>query len=224
MHEREVFGIAGVEGNGQEELVDGLIGLREADVGTIRIDGGRSTRHRPKSSSSAAARSFPRTATTTASRSSSASLDNLLMKDFRRPEFCRRGIINYRHAGASLRAPDRGSTTSARPISTSRSASSPAAISRRPCSRASWRASRGFVALQPTRGLDVGAAEFVYGRLNEQKRAGARNPPDLFELDEIFSLSDRFAVISSGRFLRVLETADTDLETVGMLMGGEQTG
>ena len=83
---------------------------------------------------------------------------------------------------------------------------------------------RLIVAFQPTRGLDVGAAEFVYGRLNEQKRAGAAILLISFELDEIFSLSDRFAVISSGRFLRVLETADTDLETVGMLMGGEQTG
>jgi len=45
-----------------------------------------------------------------------------------------------------------------------------------------------------------------------------------FELDEIFSLADRFAVMSSGRFLRILETAETDLETVGLLMGGEQTG
>jgi simple sugar transport system ATP-binding protein len=79
------------------------------------------------------------------------------------------------------------------------------------------------VAFQPTRGLDVGAAEFVYQRLNEQKRAGAAILLISFELDEIFSLADRFAVISSGRFMKVLEASEADLETVGLLMGGDLT-
>jgi simple sugar transport system ATP-binding protein len=64
----------------------------------------------------------------------------------------------------------------------------------------------------------------VYRRLNEQKQAGAAILLISFELDEIFSLADRFAVMTSGRFLRILETAETDLETVGLLMGGDQTG
>jgi simple sugar transport system ATP-binding protein len=78
------------------------------------------------------------------------------------------------------------------------------------------------IAFQPTRGLDVGAIEFVYAKLNEQKRSGAAILLISFELDEIFTMADRFAVIVGGRFLRVLEGGQADPETVGMLMGGSE--
>lgn len=78
------------------------------------------------------------------------------------------------------------------------------------------------IAFQPTRGLDVGAIEFVYGELNEKKKAGGAILLISFELDEIFTMADRFAVMVGGRFMRVLDGAEADLETVGMLMGGAE--
>jgi ABC-type uncharacterized transport system ATPase subunit len=78
------------------------------------------------------------------------------------------------------------------------------------------------IAAQPTRGLDVGAMEFVYQQLNAQKAAGAAILMISFELDEIFSMCDRFAVMVKGRFLQVLDAGSSDPETVGMLMGGEE--
>jgi simple sugar transport system ATP-binding protein len=224
LHEREVFGIAGVAGNGQEELVDVLTGLREALSGAIEIGGRQVERQSPDAFQKLGGAVIPEDRQHSAVALELSVLDNLLMKDFRRPEFCRRGIINYRHARKhcerliaeyDVRTP--GLDVPIRHLSGGNQQKAVLA-------RELAREPRLIVAFQPTRGLDVGAAEFVYGRLNEQKQAGAAILLISFELDEIFSLSDRFAVMSSGRFLRVLETADTDLETVGLLMGGEHTG
>jgi simple sugar transport system ATP-binding protein len=78
------------------------------------------------------------------------------------------------------------------------------------------------IAFQPTRGLDVGAIEFVYNELNEKKKAGGAVLLISFELDEIFTMADRFAVMVGGRFLRILDGGEADPETVGMLMGGAE--
>ena len=76
------------------------------------------------------------------------------------------------------------------------------------------------IASQPTRGLDVGAMEFVYSSLLERKREGAALLLISTELEEILSLSDRIAVITNGRFLRILDARDATAETLGLLMGG----
>ena len=78
------------------------------------------------------------------------------------------------------------------------------------------------IASQPTRGLDVGAMEFVYRRLNERKQAGAATLLLSNELNEILELSDRIAVIFRGRILAVLDADAADAETVGLLMAGEE--
>jgi simple sugar transport system ATP-binding protein len=78
------------------------------------------------------------------------------------------------------------------------------------------------VASQPTRGLDVGAMEYVYGRLLEHKKVGGATLLISTELDEILSLSDRIAVMVDGRFLRILDSADVDPEVLGLLMAGEE--
>jgi simple sugar transport system ATP-binding protein len=66
--------------------------------------------------------------------------------------------------------------------------------------------------------------EFVYRKLNEKKEAGGAILLISYELDEILSLADRFAVMVDGRFLRTLDAAEADPETVGLLMGGEGRG
>jgi simple sugar transport system ATP-binding protein len=224
LREREVFGIAGVSGNGQEELVDVLTGLREASSGAIAIGGRPVARHSPDAFQKLGGAVIPEDRHHSAVALELSVLDNLLMKDFRRPEFCRRGIINYRRARSycerlvaeyDVRTPSLDV-----PIRQLSGGNQQKAVLARELAREP----RLIVAFQPTRGLDVGAAEFVYRRLNEQKQAGAAILLISFELDEIFSLADRFAVMSSGRFLRILETEETNLETVGLLMGGEHTG
>ena len=78
------------------------------------------------------------------------------------------------------------------------------------------------LAAQPTRGLDVGAIEFVYEQLLEHRRRGGATLLISIELDEILSLSDRIAVIFGGRLLRVLDASEADPEVLGLLMAGAE--
>ncbi len=80
---------------------------------------------------------------------------------------------------------------------------------------------RLLVASQPTRGLDVGAMEFVYRRVLEHRARGGATLLLSTELEEILSLSDRIAVLVRGRFIRILEAHEAQIDLLGMLMGGE---
>jgi ABC-type uncharacterized transport system ATPase subunit len=80
------------------------------------------------------------------------------------------------------------------------------------------------IGAQPTRGLDVGAMDYVYRVLIEHKRRGGATLLISADLDEILSLSDRIAVISSGRNLRILTPDEADAETLGLLLTGTGAG
>ena len=76
------------------------------------------------------------------------------------------------------------------------------------------------IAVQPTRGLDVGAIEFIHKELVKHRDKGNAVLLVSFELDEIFNLSDRIAVINSGRLIDIVNTRDTDEYAVGLMMAG----
>ncbi len=150
-------------------------------------------------------------------------LDNLLMKDYQAGRFVKRGVLDLDAAGTAaerlveaVRGPDR--PTSRAPARTLSGGNQQKLVLARELSRDP----RLVIAFQPTRGLDVGAIEFVYGELNDKKKAGGAIVLISFELDEIFTMADRFAVMVGGRFLRILDGGQADPETVGMLMGGAE--
>jgi ABC-type uncharacterized transport system ATPase subunit len=218
----EVFGVAGVSGNGQSELVEALIGLRKPDAGELRIGGKQLDDLDPTAFTAAGGALIPEDRHQEAVALELSLLDNLLLKEFARPQFSRRGVIDYGRAREhserlvaeyDVRTP--GVNVPMRQLS---GGNQQKAVLARELSRDP----KLVIAFQPTRGLDVGAIEFVYAKLNEQKRSGAAILLISFELDEIFTMADRFAVIVGGRFLRVLEGGQADPETVGMLMGGSE--
>jgi ABC-type uncharacterized transport system ATPase subunit len=221
VREGEVFGIAGVAGNGQTELVETLIGLRRATRGTIEFAGKRLDRFEPRDFTAAGGALIPEDRHREGVALELSLVDNLLMKEMALPAYSRRGVINYDKARRSseelaaeydIKAPN--VDILARQLS---GGNQQKAVLARELSRDP----RLVIAFQPTRGLDVGAIEFVYKKLHEQKEAGGAILLISFELDEIFSIADRFAVMVGGHFLRVLETGEADPETVGLLMGGE---
>jgi simple sugar transport system ATP-binding protein len=219
----EILGIAGVDGNGQHPLVEVLSGVRPATSGVVRIasqtlDG----RHLRALGGQAAG-----TGVITEDRHGTGVAlpltvrDNLLMKHFRSATYCRRGVLRLdemrRHAAElmdeyDIRAPSQNVTLAqlsggnqqkvvlARELNTD-----PGVL----------------VASQPTRGLDVGAMEYVYRELLEHRRRGAGILLISTELDEILALSDRIAVMFEGRFLAVLDPHDATPEAIGLLMAGE---
>ena len=76
------------------------------------------------------------------------------------------------------------------------------------------------IAVQPTRGLDVGAIEFIHSQLVAERDNGKAVLLVSFELDEIFNLSDKIAVISGGKLIDIVETSETDEHAVGLMMAG----
>jgi simple sugar transport system ATP-binding protein len=225
IREREIFGVAGVDGNGQQELVEVLTGLQHQTTGEIHMDGelvehlspGEFTwrlsgalipadRHR-----AGVALDLPL-------------LDNLMMRDFPRPPFARRGFLALGRAKEhcerliaefDIRTP--GSSVWMRQLSGGNQQKAVVA-------RELHRSPRLLIAAQPTRGLDVGATEFVYGRLLEHRASLGATLLISTELDEVLSLADRIAVIVDGRFLDIIDHDDFDPEVLGLLMAGEAAG
>ena len=222
VREREILGIAGVEGNGQHELVEALIGVRRPTAGVIRMNGKVLDRLDPREF----VRNLGGVITEDRHRAGVALelslLSNLMMKDFFSPPFSRHGILDYRRAERhcrelmshyDIRAP--GLETPMRLLSGGNQQKAVLAreIHRRP---------RLLIAAQPTRGLDISAAEFVYRQLLEHRQAGCAIFLISVELDEILSLSDRIVVMYGGRFLRILESGEADPERLGLLMAGQE--
>jgi general nucleoside transport system ATP-binding protein len=218
----EVFGVAGVGGNGQNGLVDALIGLRNPTEGTLRIDGQVHEGLDPRTFTRAGGALIPEDRHEEGLALDLTLLENLILKEYDSPAYSHRGILDRQRATEhcqkllaeyDVRAP--GVNALARQLSGGNQQKLVLAreLSREP---------RLVIACQPTRGLDVGAMEFVYRKLNEAKRAGCAILLISFELDEIFSLADRFAVMAGGRFMATLSAGEADVERVGLLMAGEE--
>jgi general nucleoside transport system ATP-binding protein len=222
VHAGEVFGVAGVGGNGQTELVDALIGLRTPAEGVVEIDGEVLEGLSPNKFTQAGGALVPEDRHEEGLALDLTLMDNLMLKEYNSPTYARRGILNLRRAAEhsssllteyDVRAP--GIRAPARQLSGGNQQKLVLAreLSRKP---------RLVIACQPTRGLDIGAMEFVYRQLNEAKLAGCAILLISYELDEIFSLSDRFTVMVGGKMLATLAADEADAERVGLLMGGEQ--
>ncbi|HET8672590.1 MAG TPA: ATP-binding cassette domain-containing protein, partial [Thermoleophilaceae bacterium] len=224
VREGEVFGVAGVAGNGQSELVDCLIGLRDPTVGGIHLDGELLTAQNPDTFTAAGGALVPEDRHHEAVALELSVLDNLLMKEYQRPRFSKRGVINFDaarvHAEQLVHDYDVKTPNTSVPVRMLSGGNQQKLVLARELSRDP----RLVIAFQPTRGLDVGAIEFVYGELNDKKKAGGAVLLISFELDEIFTMADRFAVMVGGRFLEIIDGGTADPERVGMLMGGAKVG
>jgi ABC-type uncharacterized transport system ATPase subunit len=217
----EILGVAGVEGNGQSELFDVLTGMRRPTAGRIEIDGRDGTRSSPVQFVRSGGAAVPADRHRAAVALDLSVMENLMMRQFREPRFLRRGLLRRQamaeHCQALLSDYDVRGAGIETPMRQLSGGNQQKAVLARELSRGP----RLLVAAQPTRGLDVGAIEQVYARLFDQKRAGGATLLISSELDEVLSLSDRVAVMAGGRFLAVLDAAETDMESLGLLMGGE---
>jgi ABC-type uncharacterized transport system ATPase subunit len=221
VREREILGVAGVDGNGQHELVEVLIGLRRPTTGRISINGQHVPNLTPREFGDRSGAVIPADRQRAALALDLSLMENLMMREFGEPPFTRRGILSLgtmKDRSDSLVGEYDIRTPSVlvrmRQLSGGNQQKTVLA-------RELMRSPKLLIASQPTRGLDVGAMEYVYRRLLEHKKGGGATLLISTELDEILSLSDRIAVIVEGRFLRILDAAEVDPEVLGLLMAGE---
>jgi simple sugar transport system ATP-binding protein len=215
----EIVGIAGVDGNGQTELVDALTGLRKPAAGRITIEGRDVTDANANTHIEAGFGHIPEDRQRRGLVLEFTLAENLALHDFDKEPFARAGVLSPRRifdrARNLLRQYDvRGGTPRTRAAALSGGNQQKVVVAREMS-----RNPRVLIAAQPTRGLDVGAIEFVHRQLVAERDAGRGVLLVSLELDEILSLSDRILVIYEGRIVGEYGT-DVGEEELGVAMTG----
>jgi ABC-type uncharacterized transport system ATPase subunit len=218
----EIVGIAGVDDNGQGELVETLTGLRHAEAGTIKVDGRDVTRADVRGKLDAGIGHIAEDRHRRGLVLDFNLAENLCLRDYNRAPIARRGLIspkrmNERAAPLLDEYDVRGGSSESLALSLSGGNQQKVVIAREIAEEPKL-----LIAAQPTRGLDVGAIEFVHRRLIEQRDAGRGVLLVSLELEEIRSLSDRVLVMYDGRFVAELPPEASEEEFGVAMLGGRR--
>ena len=219
----EIVGIAGVDGNGQSELIDALTGLRRVASGSVRVGGHDLSHATARQALDAGMGHIPEDRQRRGLILDFNLAENLVLHDYGKDPFSRFGWVNprswFRWARGLLQEFDvRGGGPTTRGGSLSGGNQQKVVVAREVS-----RDPQVLIAAQPTRGLDVGAIEFVHRRLVEQRDEGKAVLLVSLELDEILSLSDRILVLYEGRLVAEFPP-DVSEEEVGIAMTGGRRG
>lgn len=215
----EIFGIAGVDGNGQAELAECLSGLRRAASGEIRVDGETLATH-PAAFRRAGVAVIPADRQRRGLALPMTITENFALGVYDKAEFRRGPILRWpalrqRAAGLIARFDIRAGGPDSAAQSLSGGNQQKVVIARALADK-----TRVVIAVNPTRGLDVGAIAFVHDALRREQSSGAAIVLISTELDEVLSLSDRIAVLYEGKFSGIVSPT-APREEIGLLMGGE---
>ena len=218
----EVLGVAGVQGNGQTELVEVLTGLRPATGGSVRILGQEVTNAPPRRITELGVAHIPEDRQRDGLVLPFPIYDNLRLCTYQQPPFARGVITNfdevYRYADRVVREFDVRTPSIALPVQNLSGGNQQKVIVAREFSRPI----RLLIAAQPTRGLDVGSIEYIHRRLVQKRDEGCAVLLVSAELDEIMALSDRIAVMYGGRIVGTVDADKVTREELGLLMAGAQ--
>ncbi len=217
----EVMGLAGVQGNGQTELVEVLTGLRQSAMGKVTISGVDVTNTTPRKIIQQGVAHIPEDRHEYGMVMSYSVADNLVLCSYYLPPFSPNGFaMNNKAVDENakklldvydIRAPS---------IYTFGQALSGGNQQKMVVAREFSRPIKLLIASQPTRGLDVGSIEFIHRRIIEERDAGVAVLLVSAELDEIMSLSDRVAVMYKGQIIKTLQAGEATREEIGLLMAG----
>jgi simple sugar transport system ATP-binding protein len=220
----EILGVAGVAGNGQDELVEALVGLRRPAAGRVTLDDKDITGRSPRAVYAEGAAYVPADRHRFGLVLAFPVSENLILTDYYRPPYAR-GIIRNEAAIDEV-ADERISAFDIRtPSADVRAATLSGGNQQKVVvAREFARDLRLLVLDQPTRGLDVGSIEFIHRQVIAKRDAGTAILLVSAELDEVLELSDRVAVMYDGRIVAVLDGRTADKNEVGLLMatGGRE--
>ncbi len=217
----EIVGLAGVDGNGQTELVEILTGLRKAESGEVTVLGKNLFNATPKQTFENGISSIPADRQKHGLVLEFSNEDNMILQHFEEEPYSHKGILNRKaireHATELMEKFDvRPRGTEGAPSGNLSGGNQQKVI----IAREVTNDKELLIAVNPTRGLDVGAIEFVHKYLVEQRNKNRAVLLVSFELDEIMSLSDRIEVIFDGQITGSVPGKDADEKELGYLMAG----
>jgi simple sugar transport system ATP-binding protein len=215
----EVLALAGVQGNGQTELVEAIVGMRPVESGTITLKGRDITGLTPRQALDAGLGHIPEDRQRDGLVLTMSVADNLVLNTPRRPPFARYGTRNLKavreNAVRLVHDFDIRTTSVDAPASSLSGGNQQKVIVARELSRSL----EFLVASQPTRGLDVGSIEYVHRQIVEYRNRGNGSLIVSSELDEVYALGDRIAVMFEGEITGIVEPT-ISRESIGLLMAG----
>ncbi|MFQ3673054.1 MAG: ABC transporter ATP-binding protein [Aggregatilineales bacterium] len=217
----EILGVAGVQGNGQTELVEALTGLRHPASGRMLLAGRDITFADPRTITLLGTAHVPEDRQKVGLVGPFSVMQNLVLNTYFQEPFAHYGVINddaiAANAAELVQQYDVRPPIINNPVQGLSGGNQQKVIIAREFSRPI----RLLIASQPTRGLDVGSIEFIHKQLIRMRDEGIAVIVVSAELDEILSLSDRVAVMFDGRLIDILPIAEADRNTVGLRMAGQ---
>ena len=217
----EIVGIAGVEGNGQTELVEALTGMRNIESGSIVFKGKNIVKESIRERIDDGMAHIPEDRHKRGLILDYTMEDNMVLKAYRNKPFSKNGLLNRakisEYAQKIIETFDVRSGEGGKSIARSLSGGNQqkGVIGREIESDPDF-----LIAVQPTRGLDVGSIEYIHKRLVEQRDLGKAVLLVSLELDEVLNVSDRIAVVNNGELVGIVNANETNENEVGLMMAG----
>ena len=225
VHSAEILGIAGVEGNGQTELIEALMGLRRTTDGKVFLDGVDITRATPEERIRSGVSHVPEDRHKRGLIPDFSVLENLILGSHKEPKFTKWGFsLDFERASSFSRELVEDYSIQTPSVDAPARNLSGGTQQRVIVAREFSREPKFIIAAQPTRGLDVGATEYVRGKLVEIRDRGSAVLLVSADLDEIRALSDRIAVMYEGEIVAFRDPEATSEQELGLLMAGGRLG
>ncbi|HEY3310425.1 MAG TPA: ABC transporter ATP-binding protein [Anaerolineales bacterium] len=220
VHAGEIVGIAGVSGNGQRELAQCLSGLRKVTSGFIHLDEQEIT-HMPLLKRMDEGQAYiPEERMRDGAIREFSVQENLFLRDHSAPEYTHGIFLDFAKMSARTREVIKAFSVKTPGIDTPIKNLSGGNIQKLILARELSRRPKVLIAAQPTRGVDIGATEYIHQRLMEQRAQGTAILLISEDLDEIRTLSDRIAVMYEGKITGIVKRDQASVEQIGLMMAG----
>lgn len=220
----EIVGIAGIDGNGQSELIQAITGLRKVESGSIELKGDSIVGLHPRQITELSVGHVPEDRHRDGLILEMMISENIALQTYYKEPHSKNGILNYSnitsYAKKLMEEFDVRDASELVPAAALSGGNQQKAIIAREIDRDPDL----LIVSQPTRGLDVGAIEYIHKRLIEERDNGKAVLVVSFELDEILNVSDRIAVIHDGKIQGIVSPETTNKQELGVLMAGGNLG
>lgn len=216
----EIVGLAGVSGNGQRELAQALAGLRPVVQGQVILNGMDVTHRTPAAHLDAGQAYIPEERMRDGTIKEFTVSENLILEDCGRAPYSRGIFLDFKAIAARSAELVQDFNIKTPELETPLKNLSGGNVQKLILARELSRQPKVLIAAQPTRGVDIGATEYIHSRLLEQRQAGTATLLISEDLDEIRALCDRVAVIYEGRIVGMVDRRAATAEEIGLMMAG----